>query len=550
MQPTTPGGTVYNVGTYPAWHKFHRDLPTTFVLAYGNSLAGATFPGPTFITRRGVPITVNYTNNFVGNDGNPITPPWVADQTIMDPQLRTLPMFDPILGPQPYNGPIAISPHLHGGEVEPGSDGGPRAWFTPGFAKKGPSWRKAAYRYTNEQPATTLWYHDHAMGMTRLNAYWGLAGYYLITDPANEPANLPTGAYDVPLCIQDKQFTTDGQLVYPAIGINPQHPFWMPEAFGDIICVNGTIWPYLNVEPRKYRFRLLNGSDSRFYTLRLSSGQPFQVIADDGGYLAAPALVNQLTIGPGERYSVVVNFRNAAVGSQILLTNDAQTPWPAGGLVDPLTTGRVMAFNVVALTGPDTSRVPAVLNTIPALGPATVTRTLTLNEVTGPGGPLTVLFNGREFMAPVDINPKVGTTEIWQIVNLTGDGHPIHLHLAQFQILNRQTINLLGQYMTAYNAANPVLPVPPATPLNVVDPTPYFGGSVPVARANYEGGWKDTLLCPPGVVTRLIVRWSRVGPAAVVPYGFQAWGGPGYVTHCHILSHEENQMMRPFQLVP
>ena len=539
MQPTTPGGTYYEVGVWQIGQKLHSQLQPTILWGYGPTQATATYPGATFDVTRGVPIQVRWTNRLGG-----VIHPMPVDQTIhwADP-LGTGPTF------APYLGPVPTVVHLHGGETEAASDGHPDAWFTSGFAIKGMGWVKQIYDYPNDQPATTLWYHDHALGITRLNVYMGLAGFYLIRDPANEPANLPSGAYEIPIVIQDRMFDVNGQLIYPNLGINPLiHPFWIPEFFGNTILVNGKIWPYLNVEPRKYRFRLLNGSDARFYNLSLSSGQPFIQIGTDGGYLNAPVQVTQLLLAPGERADVVIDFTGLAVGTQILLANNAKAPFPGGAPADPRTVGQITLFKVVSLTAPDTSVIPATLNTITPLTGTVATRTLTLNEVMGPGGPLAMFLDGKMWDAPVTENPTLGSTETWEIINLTADTHPIHLHLVQFQILSRQGFQV-NKYLKAYTAANPIIPVPPGVTYTPVPVGPYLQRGLVPPAAN-EAGWKDTVRMNPGEVTRIIVRFAPIGSAAVTPYPFDATAAPGYVWHCHILEHEDNEMMRPYTVQP
>jgi spore coat protein A, manganese oxidase len=537
MPQTSPN--YYEVGIHQVSQQLHSQLPLTTVWGYGTSQATASYPAATFEAVRGMPIQVKWTNNLSG-----ITHPLPVDQTLhwADPLMQH-PTF------APYTGPIPVVTHLHGGEVEPQSDGNPDSWFTPGFAIKGPGWKQEVYNYPNQQPAATLWYHDHALGITRLNVFMGLAGFYIIRDPAFEtPLNLPSGPYEIPIVIQDRMLDISGQLLYPAAGINPTvHPFWMPEFFGDTILVNGKAWPYLSVEPRKYRFRFLNGSDARFYSLSLSTKQPFLQIGTDGGYLSAPVPVTKLLIAPGERADVIVDFTGLAVGTQILLTNDAKAPFPNGAPADPKTVGQIIQFRVVPLTAPDTSAIPTTLNTITPLGPASVTRTLTLNEVMGPGGPLAMFLDGKEWFAPITETPAAGSTEIWEIINLTADTHPIHLHLTQFQLLSRQRFQT-NKYLKAYTAANPIIPVPAGITYNPVPVTPYLQGS-PVGPNPNEAGWKDTVRMNPGEVTRIIVRFAPIGTAAVTPYPFDATAEPGYVWHCHILEHEDNEMMRPYKVV-
>lgn len=536
MPEVSPG--YYEVGMWEIQQQLHSQLPPTTVWGYGPTQATATFPGATFEVTRGNPIQVLWTNNL------PMT-------HLLDAAIDvTLHWADP-------QGPgIPTVTHLHGGESEPESDGHPDAWFTQGFAEKGPGWQKEVYSYYNNQEATTLWYHDHALGLTRLNVYAGLAGFYLLRDPAFEgPLNLPSGDYEIPIVIQDRTFNADGSLAYPTIGINPEHPQWQPEFFGNTIVVNGVIWPNLNVEARKYRFRFLNGSNARFYGMKLFDavtgmpGPAFHQIGSDGGYLAAPVMLNdplnpnapRLVMAPGERADVIIDFSGYAPGTRFVMDNDAKSPYPKGAPPDPQTTRKIMQFAVVAATGPDNSAI-ASGNTIPALGTATVTRTMTLNEIMGAGGPLAMFINGQMWDGAVTELPEIGATEIWEFVNLTADAHPIHLHLVQFQLLDRQKFRL-SQYNKAYTAANPVIPTDnPVT----VSPTPYLSGKPQPPDPN-ELGWKDTFKMFPGEVTRVLVRFSPQDGSGVFP--FDPTAEPGYVFHCHILEHEDNEMMRPFKVV-
>ena len=574
MQPTTPGGTHYEIG---AWQIQQQVLPSNYpalttVWAYGTSPATANYPAYTIEARRGVPITVRWTNHLVDALGNPLPHPLAVDQTLhwADP-LMQMPNFNP------YTGPVPLVTHLHGGEVETASDGGPDTWFTPNFAIKGPDWVKETYSYPNGQPATTLWYHDHALGITRLNVYMGLAGFYLLRDPAVEgPLNLPGPApqigdppgivyREIPIVIQDRSFNTDGSLAFPTVGNNPTiHPFWNPEFIGDTIVVNGKVWPYLNVEPKKYRFRFLDGSNARFYSLKLiqqgtlAPGPAFNQIGSDGGYLVAPVLLNdpanpaspRLTIAPGERADVIIDFTGIAPGTNFILDNNAPAPFPGGAPVDPNTTAQIMQFRVVAPVGTDTSTIPASLNTITPLAGQKLTRSLTLNEVLDPisGTPVMLVLDGKRWGAPITELPEYGTTEIWEIINLTMDTHPIHLHLVQFQLLSRQAFDTVG-YLAAYNAANPVIPVPPGGTYTPIPVAPYLLGA-PAGPNPNEAGWKDTVQMNPGEVTRIIVRFTPTGTAGGTTYTFDPTAGPPtYVWHCHIIDHEDNEMMRPYQVV-
>jgi FtsP/CotA-like multicopper oxidase with cupredoxin domain len=551
MQPMTPGGTYYEIGAYQLMQQLHSQLPLTTVWGYGTSAATAGYPAATIEATRNVPIQVKWTNNLVDGMGMPLMHPLTIDQTLhwADPLGNGHSMM-------PYMGPVPLTTHVHGGEVEPMSDGHPDSWFTPNFEIKGKGWVHEVFTYHNEQPPATIWYHDHALGITRQNVYMGLAGFYLIRDPGNEPAGLPSGQYEIPVVIQDRMFDANGQLFYPNVGINMEHPFWVPEFFGDVIVVNGKVWPYLNVEPRKYRFRMLNGSDARFYSLKLldpagNPGPAFAQIGSDGGYLPSPVVLNapldplapRLLIAPGERADIVIDFSAYAPGTTFTLNNIAKSPYPKGAPVDPKTTGQIMQFRVMAGT-PDNLVIPQTLNTIPTLVQNAATRTLTLNELMGMGGPLAMFLDGKMWDAAVTEMPVVGTTEVWEIINLTADTHPIHLHLVQFQMLSRQSFQV-SKYLKAYNVLNPVIPA--ATTVN--PPIAKYLTGQPILPDPNERGWKDTFRMNPGEVTRVIVRFAPVGSAAVTPYPFDATAEPGYVWHCHILSHEDNEMMRPYKLV-
>lgn len=610
----------------------------SYVWAYNTGGKGSLYPGFTIEAKRNVATQVTYINNLQQANG---TPPILQQYLTVD---QTIHWADPLMAmgsTLPYAGPVPSVAHLHGGEVPSAYDGGPDQWFTP-TGMHGGDWsaylttgaNMAVYRYPNKQPATTLWYHDHALGTTRLNVYGGLAGFYLLRDNqdtglATNPLQLPAGAYEVEIVIQDRQFDTNGQLYFPdgsGPGLNGTppnptvHPYWLPEFFGDVMVVNGKSWPFLNVEPRRYRLRLLNGSNARFYRLYL--GLPIWQIGTDGGLLDTPVQSNNTTpllLAPGERADVIVDFTGMA-GKIYTLRNNARAPYPGGALPDPATTGQIMQFRVgKTVTGVDASYNPATGVSLraatpiqrlvnPATGVANVVpdvkRQLTLIEDAGPGGPLQVLLNntkwtgkrpdgkvvtgavptkagasvnasGQKYMTEV---PRVGSTEQWEIINLTMDAHPIHLHLVQFQLLNRQKI-MKTRYVAAYNKAFPggtfggvtyprgtFIPAygPPSlyNTLNAAgalggnpDVTPSLMGAAVPPNPN-EAGWKDTIVVLPNQVTRLMVRFAppdiAVGTTApgVNLYPFDPTKGPGYVWHCHILDHEDNEMMRPYRPAP
>jgi spore coat protein A, manganese oxidase len=484
-----------------------------------------TYPGPTILAKKDVAIDVFWHNNLV-NGGNQPLPHLLPLDTSIHWAL------DHVASWRQYGVPVVT--HLHGGHTESASDGLPDAWFTPNFALKGHGFVKGdvvPYHYSNTQQAATIWYHDHALGITRLNVYAGLAGYYLITDQneinLKSTAKLPAAPYDLGLAIQDRMFTSDGQLYYPSFSEtddgddNPPVPSILPEFFGDFILVNGMAWPVLDVEPRQYRFRVLNGSDSRFYNLFLSSNQVIQQIATENGLLPAPVPLTQMLIGPGERKDIVLDFSNPALrGQTIILRNNAKTPFPKGSAIDPRTTGRIMAFRVNKALDPlyPMTHLPAVLHTpIEPLHTALTARKLVLFEAEDEYGRLKPMLGTVEdgvlaWHDPVTENPILNSTEIWEIYNETEDAHPIHLHLVSSQLISRQ------KFHAQVNEEN-------GKPTNI-----RLVGS-PKSPDPGEQGWKDTWVMYPGEVTRIIAKFDIEGL---------------YVWHCHILSHEDHEMMRPY----
>lgn len=524
-----------------------KDPATGGVMLFRNA------PGATFETIRGIKIHVQWLNCITTPHFLPVDPTlhWADPNNIGMPQ----PPFNPFPPGYPRaQKPVPIVMHLHGGETEPASDGHPDAWFTAGEVKRGPTFIKSLYTYNNTQESTTLWYHDHALGITRLNVVTGLAGFYLLRDPENpldKPDSiLPKGNYEIPLVIQDRSFKTDGSLAFPNVGVNPGiHPYWFPEFFGDTIIVNGKTWPNLDVERRQYRFRLLNGSNARFYTLRFSNRMSFTQIGSDGGYLPQPVILNELTIAPGERADLLVDFSSIDPGTSIILTNHANAPFPDGDPPDPETVGQIMQFTVLSGEPVPPPKLPSKLNKIPTLKPNAPKRTLPLFEVMGPEGPILVTLNGQKWAAPVSELPRVGSTEIWELVNLTGDAHPIHLHLVQFQVLNRQQFDVekyTSDWITL-NGEPPFMSTPAVLPVK-----PYLQGK-PISPPANEKGWKDTIQALPGEITRITVRFApQDAPPDTKPgmnlYPFNPTVKPGYVWHCHILDHEDNEMMRPYKV--
>jgi len=455
----------YRIAMRQIESKMHRDLKPTRIWAYGGSS-----PGPTFEVKKGEEILVEWANEL--------------------PAQHFLPIDYTIHGAEPDKPQVRTVVHLHGAKTPADSDGYPENWYAPG--------KSALYHYPNHQEAATLWYHDHALGINRLNIFAGLFGLYLIRDDFETSLNLPRGKYEVPIVLYDRAFDADGQLNYPVSG-NPKTP-WTPEVFGDAIVVNGKIFPYLEVEPRKYRFRLLNGANGRFFHLSLSNGGVFHQIGTDQGLLPAPVELKQIVLAPAERVDLILDFSGSA-GDTIILKNDALN---------------VMQFRIGKTLAHDESSLPAKLRPLPAIAESAAirTRTLTLDEVQDPAQrPLRMLLNNSHWDAPITENPTLDSVEVWNLINLTDDSHPIHLHMVRFLILDRQRFDA-PTYMRTKKFAGLGPPMPP-------DPS--------------EAGWKDTVRAEPSMVTRIIVR-------------FEGYTGR-YVWHCHIIEHEDNEMMRPFEVI-
>ena len=473
----TPGGTAsYSIAISQVKQRLHRDLPPTTVWGYNG-----TYPGPTIEASVGNPVTVTWRNDLRDSTGAFLT-------------KHALPVDSCLAGPDTEGASARVVVHLHGGHVGPESDGYPEATMLPGQSQ--------TFHYPNNQLATTLWYHDHAMGITRLNVIMGLAGFYLVRDAAEGALNLPSGAYEIPLAIQDRTLKADGSLIYPSV--------WREMFFGDKAVVNGKVWPYLDVNRGKYRFRILNGSTSRVYTLHLSNGAPFYQIGSDGGLLTAPVARDSMTITPGERADVVVDFAPYAAGTEILLTNSAPAPFPTADATMPALPN-LMKFIVQAPSG-HTAALPITLASVPRIpeSEAIQTRDFKLARSAAPlpcGGQFWTI-NGKQFDEVTEF-PVVNTTEIWRFQNHSEVSHPMHIHLVEFQILDRQNFVMQGDSIALVGSPTPPQP--------------------------FEAGWKDTAPVKPNEVLRVIAR-------------FKDFTGR-YVYHCHILEHEDHEMMRQFQVV-
>ena len=459
---------------------------------------------------------------------------WANPKNIPTPS-PPYPSFPP--GCVTAQSPVPLVTHVHGLEVQSTSDGGPNAWFTadgrrgPGYSSLWPTDKNAAiYRYPklSQTAPTTLFYHDHALGMTRTNLASGLAGFYLERSLTDKIAPLlPSGKYEMPLAIQDRSFNTDGSFAFPNVGVNPQdHPYWFPEFFGNTVMVNGKVWPDMNVDQGMYRFRIVDGSNARFYTLSFDNGMSFTQIGVDGGYLRAPAPLTSLTIAPGERADILVDFSKLAPGTKVIMKNSANAPFPDGA--GPGTTAEIMRFTVTSKLGQAARPLPAILNpqltTFPSLGTPTTVRNKTLYEVTNTtsGTPMMVTLDGQMWDNPISETPKLGATEMWKIPNLTGDAHPIHIHLVQWQVVSRQAFDV-DAYTADWIALNGG-PPPYTSATKPLDPTPYLLGSPSGPDAN-EQGWKDTVRMNPGEVTVVKARFAPTDGSYSFP--FNARIGPG-----------------------
>ena len=456
----------YRVAMREVRQKVHRDLPPTRMWSFDNS-----FPGPTIEVKSGEGAIVQWANELPLRHFLPI------DHTLHGAE-RSLPEVRSVI-------------HLHGGRTPAASDGYPEEWVVPG--------KSQTSFYPAKQDAALLFYHDHTMGINRLNIYAGMQGMFIVRDAQEDALHLPSGKYEVPLLIADRLLSKDGQLVYP-VSEHPDRP-WVPEVFGNAILVNGKLLPYLDVEPRRYRLRMMNGSNGRFYRLSLANKTELHVIGNDQGLLSAPVTVKRVPLAPGERVDLVVDFA-AMAGTNVKLVSDSFD---------------IMEFRVAAKGGNDTSELPAILRSPLRLDPATAvyTRRLTLDErMDDIQRSMGMVLNNTPWHAPITEKPTLGTTEIWELVNLTDDSHPIHLHLVRLQILDRQRFDQFE-----YQAKGTLRSTGPVQ-----------------APEAHEAGWKDTVRADPGMVTRIVVP-------------FEGYTGR-YVWHCHILEHEDNEMMRPYEVLP
>ncbi len=588
-------------------------LPATTVWGYGavksaskKGLLLHNAPSLTIEARANRPVRIKWINDLMDGQGNYLPHLLPVDPTLhwANPPGGTIgrdtrPTFAET--PPSYTGPVPMISHVHGAVgVGDESDGYPEAWYLPiannipeGYAaegtwydyfkgkaaqKFGAAWGPgfATFQYPNKNRASTIWYHDHTLGMTRLNVYAGPAGFFLVRGgPSGDgavldsrfgtPAVLPGPApketdrfpfskpyYEIPIAVQDRAFNTDGSLFYPSsreffddfagpfIPETEVSPIWNPEFFGNMMMVNGNTWPFLNVEQRRYRLRFLNGCDSRFLILDFSNIPGVEVwqIGNEGGFLAAPVNLtatngNHVLITLAERADLIVDFTHVPQGRYVLGNAGPDEPYN-GGPFEPAdidSTGQIMEFRVGPALAPDptTPQQFLVLPPITPLPVETATRHLALLEKAdtdpeiGFDGPLAAMLGyvmddgmpmHQMWMEPVTENPMPGDTEVWEFYNFTMDAHPMHVHEVTFEVVNRQSL-LEGE------------PGMAAMPAQLV--------GEPTAPEAWESGFKDTVIAYPMSVTRIRAKFSNPGT---------------YVWHCHIVSHEDNEMMRPYRIGP
>jgi spore coat protein A len=507
----TPSGTnEYSFVQREISRQLHPQLPPTPLWAYddGSGLAGqAGSFGMAVVGQSGTPLNVSFENNL------PSTyPDWIPVDTRLTPKGNE----------------VRLMTHLHGGFVAAASDGNPAV--TPDGFGHGDI---QTVQYTNQQPqmpAELLWFHDHGLGATRLNVFAGLAAGYILYDEFDtggpDNANgLPSGNYEVPLVIQDRQFNEDGTFLYPTSDI--EGVTWIGEYFGDVMLVNGKVWPFLEVEPRLYRFRILNGCNARFLNLDIGGARMWQIGAE-GGMWDRPVPVTQLVLAPAERADVLVDF--SQIPARTTHIKNSKPPSPVSNPAPPL--AAVMQIRVGKTTPVPPSIPPTLVGGRKAdLHDPATTRYIALNEIDVDEPTWFLNLNGVHFEAPVTETPQLGAVEDWVYVNVTGDTHPIHTHLVTFQVVGRTPFDAAA-YEEAYEGPNGVP--------GGIDPNPFATGPMEPPDPD-ERGFKDTVKANPGYFTTIRAKFE-------LPAGVTA--PQSYVYHCHMVEHEDNDMMRPFTVSP
>ncbi|WP_328858338.1 multicopper oxidase family protein [Williamsia herbipolensis] len=566
--------------------RMHRDLPSVPSFGYSDMpYLGATIDG-----RIGEPTTFRYRNELLRH-------PFAAD---IDTTLHGV--------SESYRDRPPNSLHLHGAVTAPDSDGNPERLLMPRVGT-------AVHHYPNRQEAGHLWYHDHAMGITRTNVYAGLAGNFLLRDDhdtgdASNRLGLPSGEYEYPLILQEKIFTADGHMSLRSTPVVPQGR-WEGGAVGDVGMINGTVWPKITVDRGLYRFRILNAGSYSVWTLHLSDATPMWVIGNEGGVLDAPVRVRSFRIAPGERYDVLVDFSGLRPGDTVDLCNREDPPFQAAmlGEVRMPVFGRFVASSRTGFRGRVPSRLrgrPGLPDVLPPIATATSVRNVTVSQPYALRLPPAIMsLNNLRYSDPQLEMPRQGTTEIWNIINVTPDPHPIHIHLVTFRILGRRPLRTVE-----YQAAHPQ----PAIGTRWAPAPDRFYAGPSLGPAPWEAGWKDTVRTDGGTVTQVVVRFpaadelgfdpdatfaadplagtldttggrSPAAPVSAPPApmapgttpaempsapapsvtppsdhsmhdGMHPASGPhmhpstlqGYVWHCHILDHEDHDMMLRYRV--
>ncbi|MGZ6265966.1 MAG: multicopper oxidase family protein [Candidatus Limnocylindrales bacterium] len=490
--------------------QLHPKLPPTPLFAYddGSGLGGqAGSFGMAFVAQVDTPVHMSFKNMLPAH-----YPTWIPVDTRLTPQ----------------GDEVRVMTHLHGGFVAADSDGNPA--ITPnGFWSN----QTQTVAYPNQSPqmaASLLWFHDHGLGATRLNVFAGLAAAYILRDEHDtgtepNPIGIPGGAYEIPLVVQDRQFNPDGTFLYPTSDI--PGATWIGEYFGDVMLVNGKVWPFLEVEPRMYRLRILNGCNARILDLDLG-GPGFWQIGAEGGMWDKPVPVKEMVLAPAERADILVDFSRFAGKTLVMKNHNPSKPvvTPAPSLAQVM---QIRVGTTVSQPGPST--IPASLpGRVAELPEPDVTRFISLNEIDVDEPSWFLNLNGVHFEdLPVTETPKVGAVEDWVYVNVTGDTHPMHSHLVTFQVVGRTPFDA-----QAYEEANE----PPngnGVP-GGIDPSPFATGPMEPPDPS-ERGFKDTVKAHPGYFTTIRARFD-LPTGVTVPQT--------YVYHCHIVEHEDNDMMRPF----
>ncbi|WP_305093639.1 multicopper oxidase family protein [Prescottella sp. R16] len=517
-------------------HRFHRDLAPSPALSYG----GVDYLGPTVEAHRDDPLTVTYRNDITVH-------PLAAD---FDTTLHGVTDQDRTTVP--------TSMHLHGAVTPPEHDGHPMFLQRPGQGH--------VHHYPNGHEAAGLWYHDHAMGITRLNVYAGLAGAFLLRDrhDTGTTANawgLPSGEFEIPLVMQEKLFTADGHQSYRVSPLLPPGR-WDPATPGDVGVVNGKVWPILDVARGMYRLRLLNAASFSIWNLFFGNRMRFWIIGTDSGLLPAPVPSTAIRLAPGERADILVDFGGLDPGTTVDLCNDE--PPPLGVAQRGVRPMPLFCRFRVATGQGRPATVPETLRGGPgqpdALGPVPVPqtqRTVTVLQLPDPAtGGVLMSLNNLQFGDPDIETPRQGTVEQWNIVNVSPEPHPIHLHLVSFRVLGRQDIDV-DRYVRDH-------PQPPVG-TKWAPPVDDYVTSPLHPPQPWETGPKDTVVADVGTVTRVVAEFptaDRLGfdpdatfGTAPAPEGHDGHpmpaAGPlqGYVWHCHMLDHEDHDMMLGFRAV-